>query len=190
MNLKEWAKTQGIAESTARNWYRAGKLPVPVRKVGGLILVDVPEDSTNERAQTVVYARVSSSDQKSDLDRQVARVTTWCTQQGWSVDRVVVEVGSALNGHRRKFLTLLRDRNAVRIVVEHRDRFSRFGSEYIGAALEADGRELVVMDPAEVDDDLVRDMTELLTSMCARLYGKRAADNRARRAMEASASDD
>ena len=73
--------------------------------------------------------------------------------------------------------------------MEHRDRFARFGSEYVNAALEADNRELVVVDPAEVDDDLVRDMTELLTSMCARLYGKRAASNRARRAVEASASD-
>lgn len=75
-------------------------------------------------------------------------------------------------------------------MVEHRDRFARFGSEYIDAALSAQGRELVVVDPAEVDDDLVRDMTELLTSMCARLYGKRAAENRARRAMEASARDE
>lgn len=190
MNLKEWAKTQGVSESTARNWYRDGKLPVPARKVGGLILVDVghePDHSKDER--TIVYARVSSSDQKSDLDRQVSRVTAWCTNQGWSVDDVVTEVGSALNGHRRKFLALLRDKTATRIVVEHRDRFSRFGSEYIHAALEADNRELVVVDPAEVDDDLVRDMTELLTSMCARLYGKRAAENRARRAVEASATD-
>lgn len=189
MNLKQWAKTQGISESTARNWYRDGKLPVPARKVGGLILVDVDQPAAGT-PRTVVYARVSSSDQKGDLDRQVARVTRWCAAQGWSVDQVVTEVGSALNGHRRKFLTLLRDQSASRIVVEHRDRFSRFGSEYINAALEADGRELVVVDPAEVDDDLVLDMTELLTSMCARLYGKRAAENRARRALEASATDD
>lgn len=189
MNLKEWAKTQGISESTARNWYRSGKLPVPARKVGGLILIDTGGSAPTYSGRTVVYARVSSSDQKSDLDRQVSRVTAWCTAQGWAVDDVVTEVGSALNGHRRKFLALLRDKTATRIVVEHRDRFSRFGSEYIHAALEADNRELVVVDPAEVDDDLVRDMTELLTSMCARLYGKRAAENRARRAVEASASD-
>ena len=106
------------------------------------------------------------------------------------VDRVVTEVGSALNGHRRKFLGLLRDPSVGRIVVEHRDRFCRFGSEYVEAALAAQGRELVVVDPAEVDDDLVRDMTELLTSMCARLYGKRAANNRARRAMESAAVGD
>ena len=191
MNLKEWAKTQGVSESTARNWYRDGKLPVPARKVGGLILIDVDGSGSvpEHGGRTVVYARVSSSDQKPDLDRQVSRVTQWCTDQGWAVGDVVTEVGSALNGHRRKFLALLRDKSATRIVVEHRDRFARFGSEYVNAALEADSRELVVVDPAEVDDDLVRDMTELLTSMCARLYGKRAASNRARRAVEASASD-
>jgi predicted site-specific integrase-resolvase len=74
-------------------------------------------------------------------------------------------------------------------VVEHRGRFCWFGSEYVEAALGAQGRELVVVDSAEVDDDLVRDMTEILTSMCARLYGKRAAGNRAKRAVGAAADD-
>jgi predicted site-specific integrase-resolvase len=99
---------------------------------------------------------------------------------------VVTEVGSALNGHRRKFLALLRDPSAQRIVVEHRDRFCGFGSEYVPAALAAQGRELVVVDSAEVDDDLVWDMTEILTSMCAHLYGKRAAQNRPKRAVAAA----
>lgn len=137
-----------------------------------------------------MYARVSSADQKADLDRQVARVTAWATAEQIPVDKVVTEVGSALNGHRRKFLALLGDPTVSRIVVEHRDRFCRFGSEYVEAALAAQGRELVVVDSAEVDDDLVRDMTEILTSMCARLYGKRAAQNRAKRALAAAASDD
>lgn len=77
----------------------------------------------------------------------------------------------------------------TRIVVEHRDRFCRFGSEYV-EALPTHGRELIVVDAAEVDDDLVRDMTEILTSMCARLYGKRAKQNRAKRALAAAASDE
>jgi predicted site-specific integrase-resolvase len=72
-------------------------------------------------------------------------------------------------------------------VVEHRDRFCRFGSEYVQAALAAQGRELVVVDSSEVDDDLVRDVTEVLTSMCARLYGKRAAADRAERGVAAAA---
>jgi len=75
------------------------------------------------------------------------------------------------------------------IIVEHRDRCCRFGAEYVEAALEAEGRALVVVDPSEVDDDLVRDATELLTSLCARLYGRRSAANRARRAVEVACGE-
>ena len=189
MNLAEWAESQGIARVTAYRWFREGRLPVPARKVGGLILVDSPATPTPPSAsQTVVYARVSSADQRSDLDRQVARVTVWATGEGMPVDRVVTEVGSALNGRRKKFLALLRDPLVGTIVVEHRDRFARFAVEYIEAALSAQGRRLVVVDDAEVDDDLVRDMTEILTSFCARLYGKRAAASRAARMIAAAES--
>ncbi|KZS59451.1 resolvase [Mycobacterium kansasii] len=190
MNLAAWAERNGVARVTAYRWFRAGLLPVPAQRVGRLILVNDAAAETSRRRRTAVYARVSSADQKSDLDRQVARVTAWATTRQLPVDKVVTEVGSALNGHRRKFLALLCDPAVTRIVVEHRDRFCRFGSEYVEAALAAQGRALVVVDSAEVDDDLVRDMTEILTSMCARLYGKRAAQNRAKRALAAAATGD
>jgi predicted site-specific integrase-resolvase len=102
---------------------------------------------------------------------------------------VVTEVGSALNGKRGKFLALLRDESVTTIVVEHRGRFARFGAEYVEAALAAQGRRLLVVDPAEVDDDLVRDVTEILTSLCARLYGRGAAADRAKRAVAAVTGD-
>lgn len=86
-----------------------------------------------------MYAWVSSADQKADLDRQVARVTTWATTERIPVDKVVADVGSALNGHRRKFLALLRDPSVHRIVVKHRGRFCRFDSEYVEAELAAQG---------------------------------------------------
>ena len=136
-----------------------------------------------------MYARVSSADQRP----------TWTGRSPGSprgrpgsitVDRVVTEIGSALNGKRRKFLALLRDPTVTTIVVEHRDRFARFGAEYVEAALAASGRRLLVVDPAEVDDDLVRDVTEILTSLCARLYGRRAAANRAARAVAAATAED
>ncbi|MEY8017636.1 IS607 family transposase [Mycobacterium servetii] len=190
MHLATWAERNGVARGSAYRWFRAGLLPVPAQRVGRLILVNDAVAETAPHGRTAVYAWVSSADQKADLDRQVARVTAWATTQQIAVDEVVSEVGSALGGHRRKFLTLLRDPAVTRIVVEHRDRFCRFGSELVEAALAAQGRELVVVDSAEVDDDQVRDMTEILTSMCARLYGKRAAANRARRAVAAAAADD
>jgi predicted site-specific integrase-resolvase len=190
VNLKEWAASQGIAYITARRQYAAGTLPVPTYRLGRLIMVGEPLTATAEPGQVVVYAQVSSADQKTDLDRQVARVTTWATGQRLAVSRVVTEVGSALNGHRKKFLAVLRDPSVSTIVVEHRDRFARFGAEYVEAALAAQGRRVLVVDPAEVDDDLVRDVTEILRSLCARLYGRRAAANRARRAVEAATGDD
>jgi predicted site-specific integrase-resolvase len=185
VNLKQWAAREGVHHVTAYRWFREGRLPVPARKVGRLILVDVAATEKPAAESVVVYARVSSTDQRVDLDRQVARVTEWSTSQGLTVSRVVTEVGSARDGHREKFLALLRDASVTVIVVEHRDRFAWFGAEYVEAALAAQGRRLLVVDPAEVDDDLVRDVTEILTSLCARLYGRRAAANRARRAVAA-----
>jgi predicted site-specific integrase-resolvase len=189
VNLKEWAVSQGVSYATARSWYRAGKLPVPARKVGGLVLIGDPAAPAAAAGQTVVYARVSSADQWPDLDHQVARVTEWATGRHLPVDRVVTEIGSALNGKRPKFLALLRDPAVSVIVVEHRDRFARFGAEYVEAALSAHGRRLLVADPAEADNDLVRDVTEILTSLCARLYGQRGARNRAERAVAALSQD-
>lgn len=187
MNLKEWAASTGIAYITARRQYAAGTLPVPTYRIGRLIMVGEPVTGTSaETGQTVVYARVSSADQESDLDRQVARVTVWATGQKLGVDRVVTEVGSAVDGHREEFLALLRDPKVATIVVERRDRFARFGAECVEAALAAQGRRLLVVDPDQVDDDLVRDVTEILTSLCVRLYGGRAAADRARRAVEAA----
>ena len=164
-------------------------MPVPTHQVGNkLVLVRDLESTQTKQGSTVIDARVSSSEQKSDPDRRVARVLTWATGNGYKIDKVVTEVGSALNGHRRKFLTLLGDPNVTTILVEHRDRFCRFGADYVEAALGAQSRRLVVVDSAEIDDDLVRDVTELLTSLCARLYGRRSASNKAQKAIEAVCS--
>jgi predicted site-specific integrase-resolvase len=190
VNLKEWARNQGVAYVTARRWYAAGRLPVPAYRVGGLILIGEPVTGTKDTGSTVVYARVSSADQRPDLDRQVARVTEWATGQHLPVDRVVTEVGSALTGHRQEYLALLRDPKVSTIVVEHRDRFARFGAEDVEASLAAAGRRLLVMDPGEADDDLVRDVTEILTSLCARRYGRRAAADRVARAVAAVTAQD
>jgi putative resolvase len=102
------------------------------------------------------------------------------------VTGIVCEVGSGLNGKRPKLRRILSDPAATVIVVEHRDRLARFGVEHLEAALSAQGRRVVVADPGETTDDLVRDMIEVLTSMCARLYGRRGARNRAMRAVTAT----
>jgi len=186
MKLKEWAKEQGISYITAFRWFHAGKMPVPtIQTETGMILVQVDRQKLVEDV-AAVYGRVSSSGQKGDLDRQVARLTTWCAKEKLKIGPVLSEVGSGMNGSRRGLKRLLRGSGWNVLVVEHRDRLTRFGFEYIEAALLASGRRIVVLDVTEVKDDLVRDMTEVLTSFCARLYGKRSAKARAKKAVEAT----
>lgn len=187
MKLSEWARQQGVSYRTAWNWFRAGVLPVPARQLPtGTILVDVPGLGEDE-GTVAIYARVSSSDQQSDLDGQVARVARHLNERGMAVARTVTEVGSGLNGRRRKLVALLADPTVKVIAVEHRERLARFGIEYLEAALAAQGRRIVVVEEGEVEDDLVRDMTEVLTSFCARLYGRRSARHRAERALRCAA---
>ncbi|MED7826072.1 IS607 family transposase, partial [Streptomyces chiangmaiensis] len=96
------------------------------------------------------------------------------------------EIGSGMNGSRSKARRLLADPDVATVVVEHKDRLGRMNAELVEAALSAHGRRLVVLDDGEMEDDLVRDMVEVLTSFCARLYGRRSAQNRARKALEAA----
>jgi putative resolvase len=160
-------------------------MPVSFRRLpSGTILVYVAKPAGDQRV--VLYARVSSHDQRTDLDRQVFRLTGWATANGLDVGQVVAEVGSGLNGKRPKLARVLSDPSATVIVVEHRDRLARFGVEHLHAALAAQGRRIVVVDDDETTDDLVRDMIEVLTGMCARLYGRRGARNRALRAVTAA----
>ncbi|CKQ06527.1 IS607-like element IS1535 family transposase [Mycobacterium tuberculosis] len=183
MNLADWAESVGVNRHTAYRWFREGTLQVPAERVGRLILVKTAASASAAAAGVVLYARVSSHDRRSDLDRQVARLTAWATERDLGVGQVVCEVGSGLNGKRPKLRRILSDPDARVIVVEHRDRLARFGVEHLEAALSAQGRRIVVADPGETTDDLVCDMIEVLTGMCARLYGRRGARNRAMRAV-------
>lgn len=187
MKLADWARSQGVDYKTAYRWFRDGILPIPsVQLPTGTILVTPAAASA--RAGTAVYGRVSSLGHKKDLERQVSRLVEHATRGKLAVTRIVKEVGSGLNGHRRKLMALLKDPEIGIIVVERRDRLARFGSEYIEAALRSAGRRILIVDSGETKDDLVRDMLDLLTSLCGRLYGKRSAKSRAARAVKAMES--
>ena len=190
MNLRDWAISQGIHPNTAYKWFREGDMPVPARRVGKrTILVDEPAPSVVKTNNTALYARVSSSDQKADLDSQVARLATYAANNDLKVSTIVTEVGSGMNGKRAKLTKLLLDPTIGTIVVEHRDRLGRVNTELVDAALKASGRKIVIVNSSELNDDLVEDMVAVLTSFCARLYGKRGAKNRALKAAAAAQGD-
>lgn len=185
MKLSEWAKLKGISRLTAYRMYRAGKLPVPAEQLPTGTIVVLPLKDTG----CVLYARVSSQDQKTDLDRQLARLSAFAAKQALHVVETVKEIGSGLNGKRPKLRRVL-EKTDLHIVVEHRDRLCRFGFEYLEAALHQASRRIIVADEMEVQDDIVRDLHEVIVSLCARLYGKRAAKNRAKRALEVLHAND
>ncbi|MDA8267531.1 MAG: IS607 family transposase, partial [Actinomycetota bacterium] len=125
VKLSEWAKANGVSRQSACCWFHAGVLPVPARQLAtGTILVEEPPAG---RAGVALYARVSSGDQRADLDCQMSRISMQATADGLASTKVVAEVGSGLNGHRTKLLSLLKDPEVTTIVVEHRDRLARFG---------------------------------------------------------------
>ncbi len=190
MKLSEWARANHVHPKTAYRWWRQGTLPVPARQVSArTILVEQPPPAGGGGGGAGLYARVSSHDQRADLDRQVARLSQWAATAGVAVVRVEAEVASGMNGHRPKLRRLLADPSVTAVVVEHRDRLARMNAELVEAALAAAGRRLVVVEAGEVDDDLVRDVVEVLTSFCARLYGRRSARNRALKALRCAERD-
>ncbi|CAB4244003.1 Resolvase domain protein [Methylacidimicrobium sp. AP8] len=183
MKLSVWAKRQGICYKTAWRMWKEGRLPVPAEQLPtGTVIVHAEPSQPNGVA---LYARVSSSDQEADLDRQLARLTEFALSKRLPIVKAVKEVGSGMNGHRKGLIELLRDPNIGVILVEHRDRLMRFGLEYVEAALAAQSRSVLVVESDDRTDDIVGDLHEVIVSMCARLYGKRSARNRAEKALKA-----
>lgn len=173
MKLSDWAKTQGIAYQTAWRWFKTGRLPVKaIQAPSGTILVE-PDAKVTEHRLTAVYARVSSPEKKGDLERQAVRCVEFCQVRGWTVEHVVKEVASGMNDSRPRLIKLLCDR-PQRLVVEHKDRLTRFGFGYFELLLPMLDCELVVINrDTEERDDLLKDLVAIVTSFCCRLYGLR-----------------
>ena len=182
MRLKDWAKKEGIHYETARRWASNGTMPVPVTKTatGVWMVEDAPVEQ--REGKTVAYARVSSRDQKDDLTAQIGRIAE---QYNKKIDLFVSEIGSGMNPGRAKINKILADPSITTIVVENRDRLAGVNVELIESCLRAQGREVVYLNEPD-ETDLVTDIIDFMTSACARLYGKRGAKNRAKKALQAT----
>lgn len=180
MKLSEYARRVGVQYRTAWNWYRAGKIKGYQTETGTIIITELDGASRPQSSKTVLYARVSSHKQKADLERQGQRLQDYCAAKGWQVTRVVKEIASGVNDNRHKLTELLADETVTRIVVEHKDRLTRVGFGYIETLFVNQGREIIVINLAENDnDDLLEDLASIIYSFCARLYGKRRAQKKA-----------
>jgi putative resolvase len=173
MKLPDYARKLGIGYRTAWNMYKRGEIPGAYQLPSGTIIV--PEDATNELPDMVaIYTRVSSSENKDNLDRQAERLKEYCMARGYRISKVVKETGSGVNDNRKKLEKLVTDKGYNRLVVEHKDRLARFGFNYLKLLFDEQGRIIEIVDEAENDkDDLMADFIAIITSFCARLYGLR-----------------
>jgi putative resolvase len=194
MKLKDYAAQQGISYRTAWRWWKLGKLPGHQMDTG-TILVDTDQEraaSSNAR-RVAIYARVSSAANKPNLDSQAERLVAYCAAKGYQVGKIVKEIGSGVNDGRPKLLALLEDQAIGLIVVEHKDRATRFGFRYLDTLLRSQGRAIEVVNLAENGhEDLIADLTAILYSFTARLYGQRRAKRKTEtiiRTLEAGESE-
>ena len=192
MRVREWARREGFNEQTVWQWCRENRMPVPFERMNtGTIIIHDPKYETMPQSKsmeprTVCYARVSSGDQKNDLQRQADRLKAFALGMGVEKPEIVTETGSGMDDRRRRLNRLLADPTVGTLIVERRDRLARMNAGLVESALKAQGRRIIVVDDTELDDDLVRDMTEVLTSFCARLYGRRAAKHKTDAALRAA----
>ena len=178
MRLSTYAKKMGVSYKTAFRWWKAGKLDAYQLDTGTVIVRD--ETPLPETASGIaLYARVSTQGQQEDLERQVERLKTYAASKGYQVSKVVQEIASGMNDNRPKLLKLLTDASIGVIVVEHQDRLTRFGANYIEQLMQMQGRRLEVMFPSDTNHDLVDDFIAGITSMASRIYGRRHSKERA-----------
>ena len=188
VSISEAAKELGVSIDTLRRWEAAGKIEVErtpnghrrydLAKLRGI----VPRKTTAARL-TLCYARVSSHDQKDDLKRQVALLDSYCVANGWNYE-VIQYLGSRLNDHKRGLRLLVRricQGDVGCLVLTHKDRLLRFGSELAFSLREHFGTEVVIINASQESafkEELVEDVLEIITVFSARFYGSRSHKNR------------
>ena len=178
MKLSQYAKHVGVSYKTAYRWYRAGSLDAYQTETG-IIIVRDQHDVQPVTGRIALYGRVSSLGHKEDLERQMHRLKDYAAAKGYQVAKEVTEIASGLNDQRPQLEKLLADVSIGTIVVENRDRLTRFGSHYIETLLTAQGRHLEMIFPADTGDELVDDFVSVITSMATRIYGRRQSKRRA-----------
>jgi putative resolvase len=182
MKLSKWAKENGISYLTAYRWAKKGSIEGVKIMESGTILINEPYHiKENEIENIVIYARVSNNDRKKELQYQIDRITTFANAKGLAINKVYKEVASGMNDNRTQFWKML-DSNPTTIIIENKDRLTRFGFNYIQRLAEKLNIKIIVMNNDQIDEnDLIKDLVSIITSFCCRLYGMRRGYNKAKK---------
>ena len=200
LNITQASQYLNVSDDTLRLWDKNGKLK-PLKTVGGHrryrkedldkflgLSEEIIEDIIDS---TVTYARVSSNEQKQkgDLDRQSQRLSEYCAKKGWRVTHIIKDVGSGLNDNRSGFIRLtdmVLNKKVNKLVVEHKDRLTRFQFNFIKKIFESYGCEVIVIDSVDVsnEEELATDIMSLMASFSGKFYGRRSAERRKKKKTE------
>ena len=181
VKIGEAANLLGVSVQALRNWEAEGKIMPSHRTPGGQRMYDLAEllGVNDLTYPTIAYARVSSSDQKEDLERQYAVLEAFCNKNGWQTE-IIRDLGSGMNYNKKGLLRLLElivQGQMSRLVLTHKDRLLRFGAEIIFRICELKGIEIVIINKGEqpsFEEELTCDVMEIMTVFCAKLYGRRS----------------
>lgn len=187
LNISDASKILGISQSTLRRWEKEGKIVPDQRTVGNQRRYKLstlnPSICINKDKKTIAYARVSSNDQKEDLERQKQTLELFCSKNGWEFE-LISDLGSGMNYYKkglRKLIDSILDNEIQRLVLTHKDRLLRFGAELIFSICEAKSVEVIIInkgDTTSFEEDLAKDVLEIITVFSARLYGSRSHKNK------------
>ncbi len=194
ISIGQAAKLLGVHVQTLRNWEKSGKLkpdsisPGGTRRYNSDTIMrisgkELPQIEKDDRV-TIAYARVSSQDQKEELKRQTQVLELYCAEHGYKYE-LITDLGSGMNYYKKGLTALISrilDDGVKRLVLTHKDRLLRFGAELIFSICEAKGVEVVIInrgeEEASFEEDLAKDVLEIITVFSARLYGSRSGKNR------------
>lgn len=187
-SVSEAAEYLGVSISTLRRWELEGKL-IPERTKGGqrrypasILSPQTVACATSDK-KTIAYARVSSHDQKNDLERQKQLLEMYCASKGWQFE-ILSDLGSGMNYNKKglkKLINIILASKINRLVITHKDRLLRFGSELIFSICEMNHIEVVIInqgDEPTFEEELAKDVLEIITVFSARLYGSRSKKNK------------
>lgn len=181
MKLSEYAKKNGIKYLTAYLYWKKGYIKGRQMPTGTIFIdeeesIDTALTKRKEKIgnKAIIYARVSSSENKDNLERQLDRLREYSEAKGYKIIKEVGEIGSGINDKRRKLLSILKNKTCDIIVVEHKDRFARFGTALIEELLNQTGKSLDIINKVDTEDeDITQDLISIITSYSAKIYGKR-----------------
>jgi putative resolvase len=191
MRLLDYAEKVGVQYRTAWNQFHRGEIAGAYQLPSGVIVVpdealpDYKPDIVSLPNKVAIYTRVSSSENKDNLDRQAERLQEYSIAKGYQIAKIIKEVGSGVNDNRRQLNKLLQDKSYNRLIVEHKDRLTRFGFNYLELLFKEQGRTIEVVNEADNGkEDLMDDFVSIITSFVARLYGLRRSKRKTEKLIE------